>query len=443
MGRSYMSFILQAAFTGVFIVAGPWLLSILNLSVLGSLLASFEGIEPGNLFAPIVYGYAFFLLSSVPIHYLFTRMAADYLYMKQERQVTRIMLIFLVPLILLGVLVSLVILHLADPGATQLSLTFRVGYVLFGIGINILWLVLIVVSLLRWHGRLLASFLLSLGLSVVILQIFGAGIDDIMLAFGLSNLIMALVLGILCLVAFPPSKIVHLGAQIRQTLVQSRFLLLAGWLYSLTLWAEKILYWITDGAPAGTLNIRLFEPYDFAVYLANLSLIPGMVFFVVYAETSYASSLRKFLNALDHQTYTIIQRTKHELSIVAKKQILSMIVTQGAVVILLVLLTPVLTSLFPSLLPHLWLMNLGIVFFQSLNVTLMNFLYYMNQFRRVSQMMICYFLLVVGFTLVERQVGLPYGLGALVGAGLVVGLLWWQLIFAIKHLDRIILTRGE
>lgn len=443
MGRSYMSFILQAAFTGVFIVAGPWLLSILNLSLLGALLPADSGVNPSTLFAPIVYGYAFFLITSSPLHYLFTRMAADFLYNKQERQVTRIMLWFLVPIELVGLVVSLGILYFADPTGTVLSLPFRLGYVLFGLGINALWLILIVVSLLRWHGRLLASFLFSMGISVAVLLVIGNDLPTIMLAFGASNVLLAVVLGILCLGAFAPARIAHLGTQVRTTLYESRFLIASGWLYGLTLWSEKILYWFTKGSRVGDLGLRLFETYDFAVYIANLSLIPGMVYFVIYAETSFASNLRRFLNALDHQTYAFIQREKVDLLDTVKVQIRLVALVQGAVMLVLALLTPFLSTALLNLNPQAWLMNLGIVLFQSLNVTLMNFLYYINQFRRVFRVTLTYLFMVLSLSLIEIALGLPLGLGALLGAFGAFWLYAYQLKVAIASLDRIILTRKE
>ncbi len=444
VGRSYMSYALQAAFTGVFIVAGPWILSIINLTIITASPDIEGGLE--NLYGPLVYGFAFFFLGNAPLHYLFTRVSADLVYIRQERQVMGALLVFLVPVGLLGLVIALGILRFADPSGSIFDPTFRLGFLLFALGLNGSWLVLIVVSLLRWYVRLLGAFLVSMAMSIGLIFLLGQqpSIGQLMLVYGISNFLLTLALVGLCLWEYPPKMVFDLENRIRETLTQFWRLILTGWFYAAGLWSEKILYWIAYGEPQGRTRVYLFAPYDFAVYLGNLTLIAGMVYFVIYAETNFSIYLRKFLSALDHRPYTDIQASMVRLKRTVFSEIRTITLVQGIMVAILLGVTAYLTRLFPQLVPSIWIMNLGIVFFQVVLICILNFLFYVNQFRKAFGCAVFFFLGTCTLTILELFFRsayiptLPLGTGAILGSAISVALGLVLLEKSFSHLDRLL-----
>lgn len=446
MGRSYLSFVVHAAFTGVFVVAGPWLLSIVNLSAFSGYLRS--GTDESGFFGPLVYGFAVLLIVSSPIHYLFTRIASDYLYLKQERQATRTLLVFLAPAALVAVLAALAILYAADPAGRVYSPLFRVGYLMFAAGIQSLWLIMTMVSILRWHGRLLAVYLISiLGVWAAVEGFGWTAAGTAMAAFGAANLLAAAGLLALCLSAHPPARIRTHTATIRQTFRDSRHLLAAGFLFTAALWSEKIIYWFVFGESGGSGLLRLYPAYDVAVYLANLSLIPGMVAFVIFGETTFATSLRKLLNSIENQPYRTIQEDKYRLRSTSQRALATILAVQFVTVLAAAFFTPDLIRLFPALDPTVWLVCLAVVCFQVAFICALNLLFYLNQFCPGMRIAAVYLASVVVLTLFEALGPLapilPRGTGALIASILAAALAYRTLLVRIRTLDKDIYTANS
>ena len=86
ISRGNFGSFVKAAISGIMIVAGPWLVSILSLTVVARFFAGTYAEAPTLFLAVLVYGYAGSLIVAGGFHYLFTRLIADLLYEKKERE---------------------------------------------------------------------------------------------------------------------------------------------------------------------------------------------------------------------------------------------------------------------------------------------------------------------------------------------------------------------
>ena len=80
----------KVALSGIMIVAGPWLLSIVGIFLIGRF-ADFTLQEGRGLFmGVIIYSYAFSLFIFGGSHYIFTRLLSDLIYLEKNRQQTHV-----------------------------------------------------------------------------------------------------------------------------------------------------------------------------------------------------------------------------------------------------------------------------------------------------------------------------------------------------------------
>ena len=76
-------------------------------------------------------------------------------------------------------------------------------------------------------------------------------------------------------------------------------LIASGVIYNIAIWADKILFWYfpaTGQRIVGPLHASLI--YDLPVFLAYLSIIPGMAIFLVRIETDFVEYYDKFYDAV-------------------------------------------------------------------------------------------------------------------------------------------------
>jgi hypothetical protein len=106
-----------------------------------------------------------------------------------------------------------------------------------------------------------------------------------MLGFAMGHALVVIILYIFSFKVYPPSIVLGQGSFIWKTL--KKF-----WPW----WQQEACFRLDNGwtklctgfcRTRTRAGIRLYPEYDTAVYLANLSLIPGLVFFVIVSETRF------------------------------------------------------------------------------------------------------------------------------------------------------------
>ncbi len=426
-----VSSVFKAALAGIIIVAGPWLLSIIGIFFLYRVSAS-ALLEGGSLFtAVIVYSYAFSLSIFGGIHYIFTRYISDLIYIKKQRRAFGSLLLSILGIaVLSGIPAVIAVLNMNIPTVAY-PFMFKASAVVLFVTINLIWLVMIYITLLKRY--MVISFIYLGGMVVSIFAAMFLG-NHFLLSGALAGFCtgQVFILLLLLLLIFQSSRPSPLFRELRPLLGyfgKYRFLLLTGIFYSAGIWIDKIILWNLKGATVYGTFIKLFADYDMSVYLANLTIIPGLVYFMIFSESNYFIALKRLLLRLSTSTLSGIAGSKHRLLNTVKSSITEEALFQGTITFVLIILAPVLqNTLMNGASTVLTLrITLGALFFNLLFLTSMTFLFYLEKYKETFIAALLFFSVNFGATLYGVSVNIPfYGAGYLAAgaAGVVCALVF-------------------
>jgi polysaccharide biosynthesis protein PelG len=408
----------KVALAGIVIVAGPWLISILGIFFLNRF-AGFALTEGADLFmAAIVYSYAFSLSLFGGLHYIFTRYISDLIYISKEtRAVSTLILVMIIFTILAVVTSSVAVFYIHAEGISNLLL-YKVSAVCLFVVINLIWLVMIFITLLKKYMTIFVVYLT--GMAVSFFSVFYLGgrfqLGGALAGFTLGQLFILILLLVLILRAFKPEKLL---VELKPLLGYFRkyfYLFLSCVFYSAGIWIDKLTLWVIKGETVRGSYLHLFEHYDITVYFANLTIIPGLVYFMIFSETDFYSTLRKFLMSIEKSILTKIMEEKYRLIQTMNKSLYEQSFFQGVLSLGLIIMAPSIQNIFLSGLSDLLTLRivLAAAFFHVFYLTLLTFLFYIQMYREAFFTAILFFLINFSVTLLSAVSDLPfYGVGYL------------------------------
>ncbi|MBN1411432.1 MAG: exopolysaccharide Pel transporter PelG [Spirochaetales bacterium] len=411
--------ILKVALIGTIIVAGPWLLSIFGIFLIGKFAGNAVAESRGLFMALIIYSYAFSLAVFGGFHYVFTRQVADAIYENRKNEAGAVLVVFSAFVAVSAALISGTALFLIDLSGIAWPLIFRLSGIILFVSINLMWLLMIFISLLKRFLLIffiyLSGMAVSFGLVFLLGKIFlSAGA---VLGFAAGQLLIVILLGAVSLKEYKPcrpsvKKFLHY-------MVRFKFLLFSGIFYYWGMWIDKIVFWIIRGDQVNNTFFRVFEVYDIPVYIANLTMIPGLIFFMVVNETNFFVRLREFLNTIHTGILKRIQDNKKKLARQAGIGIRDQSLFQGIFTAAFILLARELTRYVFNTAVNLTVFRIltGAVFFHLMFLTLMVFLFYLQQYKKTFAAALVFFLVnSVGSVLTALS-----GINELCGLGYLAG----------------------
>ena len=432
---------------GTAIVAGPWLLSVLGIFLIQHFAFAMLSEGPTLFLAVVVYSYAFSLVAASGLHYVFSRWVSDLMYEKREAEAGSALLAGLVTTAVLSVLLGAAgVLPFSLRGVVSHPVLFSFSAVLLFVTINLTWVLMSFVSLLREYAGILVAYLVGSLCSFLAAMALGRslGTAGALLGYALGQLLIAAALAVMSFRRFRP-KTLPLPAM-ASYLGRYRLLFLTGLVYAWATWMDKILFWFTFGAPVRGSWLSVFDAYDIPVFFAVLTLIPGLLFFTVRTETSFYPRLREFLRALGSGTYKKIQEKKYGMIRVMNRGLKEQAVLQGVCTVVFLILTPrIAQGLFGgSADPTILGLTLTAVFFHSVFLSLMIFLFYFELYGSALISALVYFLTnaAVGVVTVllgaRGLVGASYLVGGVAGCAAAIV----ALSRAVGRMDRILFARS-
>src|SRR5690606_4628947 len=101
------------------------------------------------------------------------------------------------------------------------------------------------------------------------------------------------------------------------------FLTLAavGLLYNLGIWADKFVFWMNPGTSEPVIGpLRSSVVYDLPIFLAYLSIIPGMAVFLMRIETDFAEQYDNYFATIRAgRTLDEIEQARHKMTSVVRQ----------------------------------------------------------------------------------------------------------------------------
>ena len=376
------------SFTGTFkaygyagvIGAGPWVLSILGVMLVGALSAArgLGGVEVERFTTSVTWLMGASLVLTGPLQLAFTRWVADRAFEGREHLVNPNLLgAMTLTTVLAGALGATLAASLFEE-----SLAYEVLMVANLVALSNVWVVVIFVAGLRRFRLVLGAFALGYGGTVLACWA--------LLPYGLPGLLAGLLAGHAALLfgllgAVLPAHPVHAAPRADFLGAGAVFgsLVATGLCYNLGVWVDKLLFWLepaTSEAVVGPLRASLI--YDLPIFLAYLAIIPGMAVFLLRIETDFAEAHARFFDAVrGHATLAEIESHGDAMIAAVRDGLFQICRVQGATVLAMVLLGPRVVAWLglSGAHVHLYYVDLVGVAAQVLLLAILNVLFYLDR----------------------------------------------------------------
>ncbi len=374
--------IMSAAFSGTFVVAGPWLVSTATLAAVERL-PFFS--KPGlalEFNGAMIWALALSICISAAPLYIFVRQSSDLVYKKETHKAARLLIAFSEQICIislpLGYILSLLLAG-KGPGAPLL----RLGFTLLFAAANLLWISTSMGSVIRKRSRILIAYGLGIAAMLSLASLFGRswGAAGLLLALAAGYLSAALILIRAIIEEFGgPRDYPGMGAEFRSYSIQYRHLALSGILYAAATWADKAIPAFMGRVAAGSTHFFVNPEYDNAFYYSNLAIIPGLVFFTIFTETDFELGLKHLLHSILKERQPEIRAATSHFSKDTLHSIVMQTFFQTAVALSLSLLAGLLGPRL-GFRPDLFIRLLTASIFQLLLISAINLLFYLELYR--------------------------------------------------------------
>jgi polysaccharide biosynthesis protein PelG len=333
--------VMGAAFSGVLVVAGPWLVSALSLAAAQRLPILADGDSAAVFSSAMVWALALSIcLTAAPLH-VYVRLSADLVYEGKRGQAASLLLKFagasFAAALPIGAAAGAL---LAGGGSRAPGLV--AGFALLLASSSALWAVTMTATVIRKYGRVLASYALGMALMYALALALGPseGAAGALLALAAGYALAAAALAVATVESLGLAALPGAFARLWEYGRKYRNLALAGAFYALGTWADKAVMGALSGASYGGTRFFVNPGYDNAFYFANLALIPGLVYFTVVSETDFHLELRRFVFALARRRLPEVESTRFKLARVSRETLVGQTALQAAVALCLAVAAP-------------------------------------------------------------------------------------------------------
>ncbi|MGA9539241.1 MAG: exopolysaccharide Pel transporter PelG [Desulfobacterales bacterium] len=376
--ESLFGIIRAYGYAGV-IGSGPWVLSILCVMLIGVL--SIGRVVPQTLVVQYLVSVTYLMAASLVVtgslQLLFTRFISDRLFEKREK----VVLPNLFGALMLTTLVS------GLGGVILSAVVFRETFfyelimVSTFVALSNIWVVVIFLSGMKSYRALLAVFAGGYGVVVLAsLMLVSLGMVGLLGGFLIGQCALLFAMLFLVVRQYPGEKLVAFEFLSRKKSYYS--LAATGLIFNLAIWADKLIFWLVPATSQQVIGpLRASIIYDLPIFLAYLSIIPGMSVFLVRMETDFVESYENFYSAVrEGDTLEHIWLYKDGMVLNIKQGIYEIFKVQGLTVVLLFLAAgPLLDAIGISrLYIHLFRVDLIGIGVQVLLLAILNVAFYLD-----------------------------------------------------------------
>jgi uncharacterized membrane protein len=401
--------------------SGPWVISIIAILFVG--FVNIATMENGGSVVQfqIVITYAIALASSMIITGMiqlpFTRYVADEIFAGREDELLPAYYGALLIVWILGFIVILPFLFFVFPNQSNV---FLIGILSTFLVLSGVWVSNILAASLKYYHSIIAAFLISYGSIVLLSVLYGDTLEKLILIFFLGNAILLISMMTMITKSYESDRLISFHFFNYKNFYWS--LGFAGLFYNLGVWVDKFIFWyhpLTGYEVIGKLHASVV--YDLPIFIAYLSILPGMAIFFYRLEADFAEKYDLFYGAIrEGATLKIIDRYHGEMVDVVRHSIREVLIIQG---IMNIILFAAAQSIFHSLnIPQLYL---GLFYVLTIGAQLqlgfmsvMALLYYIDKRKKAMYLAIAFFLLNGIFTFISIYMG-----PAMFGYGYAVSLL--------------------
>jgi uncharacterized membrane protein len=218
------------------------------------------------------------------------------------------------------------------------------------------------------------------------------GLAGLVAGFYAGHALMFFVMLGLVLRQYPSDRLLAFGFLDRRRIFPS--LAITGFLFNAAVWADKIVFWLNPVTSEPVLGpIRRSVVYDVPIFVAYLSVVPGMAVFFVRIETDFAEKYERFFGGVrSGETLRELQRLRNELVGAARDGIYDILRIQGLAAAALVLASTRVLAAFhiPAFYTYLFKVHVVGVGFQVVLLGIFTILFYLD-YRRLVLVLSAFF----------------------------------------------------
>jgi uncharacterized membrane protein len=391
--HTFLGTIQAYGYAGI-IGAGPWVLSIIGVIIVGvlSVLLNVESLSISAFFVSTTWLMAVSLIITGCIMLLFVRFIADQLYQnKNDRILPNVVGLLILSTLVSGAIATLAMtLFFSDQSPLYCVLMIGNFVTLCNI-----WLTVIFTSGTKKYKTVLWAFFIGY-LSVVVFSILmhRYGTEGLLTGLFIGHGILLFFMLTLIFKDYPGNELLRFDFIIKKNIYLR--LIFIGFFFNAGIWIDKIIFWMTPATSSAIIGpLRASVIYDLPNFLAYLFIIPGMAVFLVKIETDFVEAYTKYYQAIKNgETLRKIEEYKDDMFVSVVEGLIQIIKVQGITVLSIFLLAPKIFEIIDISKQYLNLFYIDMiaVAFQVLLLSILNILFYLD---RLSEALMVTFLLVV------------------------------------------------
>jgi len=408
--RNTLLGLMQAYTYAGLIGAGPWVLSIVGILLIGVLSLPF--VLPTGLITQfqvsVTYLISLSLVLTGPLQLAYTRFTSDRLFERRDDLVLpnfhAVSFVVTVASTLFG---GLAVIFLFPQQTAAYRLLMLAGFVVMS---NI-WIATIFLSGMKRYVSIIVVFFIGYTITT------GAALT--LNIFGLTGLLSGFVTGQTVLLAGLLSLIYRdyrsdhfISFEVFWKRYRYPSLMLTGLLYNLGIWVDKFMFWYSSGTGQqviGPLHASII--YDIPVFLAYLAIIPGMAVFLMRIETDFVEYYDAFYDAvregaslqhIERMRNAMVEALRNGIWEIIKVQAIAAMILFAAGTVLLAWLR-ISTLYLPLLYIDVIAASMQVVFMGTINV-----FFYLDKRRIVLLLVAGFVVLNVAFTALTLSLNPAY-----------------------------------
>jgi len=418
--------------------SGPWVVSIVAILLVGFINLANYGADSDVYRFQVVITYAIALASSLIITGIvqlpLTRYIADLIFNHREDEILPAYFgaLFLAWILGLPFVVPFYLWMFEGQSAVFIIGVIATFLVLCGV-----WISSILAASLKYYNGVVWSYFISYSLIVFVSIYAGDTIEKLIYIFFIGNAFLLVILMTLIIKSYNSTIFFKIDFFLAKNFYWT--LAIAGLTYNLGAWVDKFIFWYhpaTGYAVIGKLHASVV--YDMPIFLAYLSIIPGMAIFFYRLEADFAEKYDLYYNSVRNGgTLKAIRNYRDDMVYVIRHAIHEIIIIQSIVDIILFLTVPYIFKYLhiPQLyLGLLYILTIGAML-QLAFMSVLAILYYLDRKVVAMWLSVAFFVLNTVLTLLSIDMG-----PAMFGYGYTVSLLLVftaSVIFIRKELDRL------
>jgi uncharacterized membrane protein len=406
--ETYWGLFQAYGYSGI-VSSGPWILSIVGILIVGiySVAVVVPPLAVTQFQVSVTYLFMASLILTGTVQLAYTRYIADRLFEKRSDLVTPTFNGLLMMVTLISGILGSIAVFLLFPDQSNLYRLLMLGAFVI---MCCIWCATIILSGLKQYKVIVAMF--GLGYIIVVggaLLLRPLGMEGLLLGFVLGHFVLLMGMLLMIFRNYPSSRFIGFDFREKGVYVS---LVLTGLFYNLGIWIDKIMFWYNPDT--GTQIVGLLHNsviYDLPVFLAYLSIMPGMAVFLVRIETDFVDFYQKFYDAVrEGGSLDYLNEIRDEMVFAIRQGIFEIIKIQGITVLIVFIAGPSLLRWIGISELHLPLLYVQVVgaSLQVVFLGLLNVFFYLDKRAIVAILTFLFVVLNVALTWLSFYLGPAY-----------------------------------